>query len=411
MNLDDTESAAARDAFPRSPLFVVEVSEPDVELEGWLVVHSSIFGGASGGVRILPDVDRREVELLAEAMTCKYSFHRIRRGGAKCGIKLPLNLPDGERARRLRRFGEHLAPLIRSREFRPWTDMNCTPADLASILGGAGVAAVPAAGQSSGYTGLSTMAGVMAAAEHHELAPAECAISIEGFGSVGRELAAEIARWGGVLIGVSTVAGAVANPAGLDVDELLSASHSGDDWVRKPGRWENIPREELLALPMKIHVPCARVHSITPGVAGELACEAVVPAANAPCTPEARQALANRGVTLLPDFVTNSGGVLGPRFAHSGASAQAVRSFFLSDFKDMLARLLRAAEREHTSAVELAMRESRRNFNALWREDREPRRSPRKGFLAGRRSRRSRGRSRTGAEVEEILRFTQARFT
>ncbi len=84
---------------------------------------------------------------------------------------------------------------------------------------------------------------------------------------------------------MSTEAGAVANPAGLDVDELLSASRGGDDWVRKPGRWESIQREELLVLPMRIHVPCARIHSITPGVAGEFACEAVVPAANVPCTP------------------------------------------------------------------------------------------------------------------------------
>jgi glutamate dehydrogenase (NAD(P)+) len=366
----------APEEIPVSPLFVAEVADPACELEGWVAIHSVIGGRASGGVRIVPDVSRREVELLAEAMAYKYSFHHLHRGGAKAGLRLPWDLPDRERAGRLAKFGEHIGPLIRAKTFTPWTDMNCSEEDIEQVYRGAGLRGAPGAIDSNSHTAHSTMAGLMAAAEYRALAPGDCEITIEGFGRVGRVLALEIERWGGKLIGVSTRFGAVVNPAGLDVGELIAASQSSDAWVEQQGRWEAISRDELFELPMNLHVPCAGIHSITRAVAEKLCCDAVVPAANVACTPEGITGLEERGATLLPDFVTNSGGVVAPRLEAAGNSDAAVRDFFLVDFKAMLFRLLRSADAFELRRLRL----------------------------------RSRRKHRFRAESEEILRLTRTRF-
>jgi glutamate dehydrogenase/leucine dehydrogenase len=47
-------------------------------------------------------------------------------------------------------------------------------------------------------------------------------VAIEGFGKVGGGVAREVARRGGRVVAVSTMAGYIADPAGLDVEVLLA---------------------------------------------------------------------------------------------------------------------------------------------------------------------------------------------
>ena len=54
-------------------------------------------------------------------------------------------------------------------------------------------------------------------------------VAIEGFGKVGGGVAREVTRRGGRVAAVSTVAGCLADPAGLDVERLLALrrAHGG----------------------------------------------------------------------------------------------------------------------------------------------------------------------------------------
>jgi glutamate dehydrogenase (NAD(P)+) len=394
---------------PGTPLFVAEITDSRRDLQGWVAVHSCIDGRSGGGVRILPDVTRREVEHLAEAMTYKYSFQRLPRGGAKAGLRLPPGLTAEERERSLQRFGERLRPLLSAKLFQPWTDMGCSADDLRSILLGAGLKMPRAGSDSAGYTACSGLAGLIAVARHHGLAPRDCAVTIEGFGAVGRRLAVEITAWGGRLIGASTRHGAVVNLAGLDVGEVLAASERSDGWVTTRGGWDTIARAELIDLPMQVHVPGARVHSIDAGTAGRLGCVAVVPLANVPCAPEGIKILEERGITLLPDFVTNSGGVVGPHLELYGWTPQAVRGFFLGEFQEMLSRLLVAADGRQRTPLLLAMDEAEKGYHEL--EQRGERQRERSGrpWWAWRRPGRG---QRLGADLaDEILAGVAARFS
>jgi glutamate dehydrogenase (NAD(P)+) len=134
-------------------------------------------------------------------------------------------------------------------------------------------------------------------------------MAIEGFGKAGAGTARACARSGARVIAISTIEGALVDPAGLDVDELLELrARFGDELVHH-GAVPAHPREALFAVECDVLVPGARPHVITPESLGKLRCGAVVPAANVPYAPGATDGLAARGILALPDFVTNAGGI------------------------------------------------------------------------------------------------------
>jgi glutamate dehydrogenase (NAD(P)+) len=357
---------------PDIPLFVVEIKDHAFELQGWLVIHSFGPRGSCGGIRLYPDVSLQEVELLAKAMTYKYCFHEVGLGGAKAAIRLPLDTSLADRTIMLRKFGEHIAPLIKSKVYWPWTDMNCTSTDIINLYQGAGVKIHTPPGNSAYFTALSTFSAVRAFAEYYQISAEQCLITIEGLGNVGKYLAIEIDRWGAKLIGASTRIGAVVNLNGLDVKQILKHLEKASDfWVEENGNWQIISKEQLFSLPMNIHIPCARVYSLTEKVAEDLNCSVVIPAANVPCTPNGELRLNEKGIKLLPDFVVNSGGVIGPGLSHLQSSDSQIRNLFFGDFKEMIKRLLKLSDRSQTTPTALANIESHKYFRKLQMPGRE----------------------------------------
>jgi len=412
MKIDITTKTLTPEKIPDSPLFVAEIKDPAFELLGWLVIHSFGSRGSCGGVRLYPDISREGVELLAKAMTYKYSFHEVALGGAKAAVRLPFDLPVAERATMLRKLGEHIAPLIKSRIYWPWTDMNSSSDDIMQIYQGAGIKISTPPVNSAYFTALSTFAGVMAAAEYYQIAPERCKITIEGLGNVGKYLAIEIARWGGKLTGASTRIGAVVNLKGLDVKEIIKfLEKAGDFWVKQNGNWEIISKEQLFSLPMNIHIPCARVHSLTQTVARNLNCRVVVPAANVPCTSGGELKMNEKGIKLLPDFVVNSGGVVGPGLSRLGGSDDEIRNLFFGDFKEMIARLLKLSDRNQTPPTVLASLESHKNFRKLWVSGRKKTTHNRRIFRSLTRRVRTPKKLLLKKKVGDIKRILHERFT
>jgi len=324
---------------PVEPLMTIQVEDTAVGLAGFVVIHTLGESGAGGGIRCAPDITLEEVKRLAHAMTCKYTFFGLRYGGGKGGLIMDDDVPTQKRKEIIRHMGRHLRLVLQTGAYSAWTDMNFGPADMAALYEGAAVSTGwDPPRPSARRTALSTFAAVVSMAESLGLAPRDCRVSIEGFGAVGGALAEEIVAWGGRVVAVSNVFGAVYHPQGLPVAELLACRGKvGPQFILHPGSWRNAPREHLFEVEADILVPCARVGSVTGRIAQSLRVQAVVPAANVPCTEEAERTLAVRRIPLLPDFVVNAGGVLGMMDGAEG------RSFFLGEFKQMIDRLIRSA--------------------------------------------------------------------
>ena len=201
---------------------------------------------SAGGTRLAPDVSVAEVALLARAMTYKYAALGARMGGAKAGVRGDPADRAGKAAL-MARFCAEIAPLTDAGRLLTGPDMGTAEEDFAPLRENRAVpTAISAVVDGVPFEDLLTGYGVAAAAE---AALGERwgggwdgrSAAIEGFGKVGGGAAREVTRRGGRVVAVSTVAGCLADSAGLDVDRLLALRRTHGDacvlrYGRRPGR-------------------------------------------------------------------------------------------------------------------------------------------------------------------------------
>jgi glutamate dehydrogenase (NAD(P)+) len=139
-----------------------------------------------------------------------------------------------------------------------------------------------------------------------KLAEQRCVV--QGFGNVGGIAAQELVDRGATVIAVSDISGGVYDPDGLDIPTMSA-------FAREHGSLEawatgsRISNEELLELECDILVLAAREDQIHGDNAARLRCRLVVEGANGPTSLEGDAILRERAIPILPDILTNAGGV------------------------------------------------------------------------------------------------------
>ena len=189
---------------------------------------------AAGGTRLAPDVSEREGALLARAMTYKFAVLGRPIGGAKGLVRADT---DG-RAAAMARYCEEIRPLVESRRFLTGPDLGTYEADFAPLRPSDWEPHVlNATVDGVAFEDVLTGFGVAVAADAALGGLDGRTVTVEGFGKVGAGVAREVAHRGGRVVAVSTLAGCVADPSGLDVGELWQARAAhGDGLVARLGR-------------------------------------------------------------------------------------------------------------------------------------------------------------------------------
>jgi len=288
------------------------------------VQHSSVLGPTKGGVRYDPGVDLGECAALAMWMTWKCALLRLPYGGAKGGVRCnPRDLSMNEVARITRRFTAELAPFIGPQLDIPAPDMATNEQTMAwmmdtySMQKGYAVPEIvtgkPIAIGGSVFRHEATGAGIVMVVERAcqrlgwDLREQRCIV--QGFGNVGGIAATELHDKGAKVIAVSDLSGGVHAENGLDVPTLHAhvAEHGSLEGFE--GGVEHVTNELMLELPCDILVLAAREDQITGANAGNLRCRLVAEGANGPTSIEGDRILAERGIPVLPDILTNAGGV------------------------------------------------------------------------------------------------------
>jgi len=288
------------------------------------VQHSSVLGPTKGGIRYDAAVDLGECAALAMWMTWKCALLRLPYGGAKGGVRCnPRELSQGELARVTRRFTAELAPFIGPQLDIPAPDMATNEQTMAwmmdtySMQMGHAVPEIvtgkPISIGGSVFRHEATGAGVVIVIERAcrrlewDLAVQHCVV--QGFGNVGGIAASELHAKGARVVAVSDISGGVYAEAGLDIPALHAyvAEHGSlEGYLTAVAR---ITNEELLELPCDILVLAAREDQVTVENAPNLRCRLVAEGANGPTSVAADRILGERGILVLPDILTNAGGV------------------------------------------------------------------------------------------------------
>ena len=285
------------------------------------VHYCDALGPCRNGTRIRPNLTLDEIKALGLFMTIKHCAAAIPAGGAKGGIKAdPAELTQNDMERLVRAFVRALSPK------GPWADVpgadigtgeqamawmldeyeqitghHCPAAinDKPAILGGS------AGGEAA--TGRGVFITLKAAAEDLGMDISKSRAVVQGFGQVGTALAelldAERAR----IVAVSDVFGGIFNADGIDILALKTHVAETGKVVGFHGT-EPVTNEELFALDCDIIVPAAVQSVIHKDNAADVKAKLIVEGANGPVTTEADEILAEKGVTIVPDVVANSGG-------------------------------------------------------------------------------------------------------
>ena len=350
------------------------VQGPDVL--GYVVIDSTIGGRSCGGLRMLPDIDEAEMRALARSMTLKYGFLGLPQGGAKAGVRGNPDAPTADRRQRLILFARAIAPLLFNGSYFPSTDMGTESADIRYMIEAIGMRLkrrVLLGTQSGYYTALTVLTGAKQATNHLGLSLSECRVAIEGFGSVGSALGELLASANVCVAAVSTSEGAIYNPNGLDMKRLKElAVNSGSHLVDFYSDAERIERATLLELPVDLLCPCARHNSLTVENAPRIEAKIICPGANNPVTPEAERILFERGVLCLPDFVTNSGGVLGGTMEFAAVDRERIEEFIMQHIGRRVAWLLDEASQQRLLPREIATPFAMSRFSRMQRNADKP---------------------------------------
>lgn len=338
---------------------VVELVAERGDLQAFVVIDHDCFPVCAGGTRMLADIDVPEVARLARAMTWKFAACRIPYGGAKAGVRFR----GGDRAAVLAAYRRALEPY---REvFLTGPDMGTFPQDF--LDGGEEPLPLWArTHQGLGMDDLATGHGVKAAAEaalaHLGRPLAGATVAIEGFGKVGAGAARAFQLAGARVVAVSTIAGLVADPAGLAVEELIALrDRCGDRLIEHAGTPAR-PREELFELHCDVLVPGARPDSITPDVAHRVHCSVVAPAANAPYQADAVEVLRGRGIVGIPDFIANAGGVHLYASVTDDDTPDTALAAIEEKLRETTAKTLATADEHGTTPLTAALRDGRAYF-------------------------------------------------
>lgn len=289
---------------------------------GFRVQHSNARGPYKGGLRYHPAVDMDEAQGLASLMTWKTSLLNLPFGGGKGGINCDSReLSDRELEILTRKFVKQVVEFIGPYEDVPAPDVNTNATVMSWIMDEyarlRGFSPAVVTGKPVDLFGSlgreeATGKGVALVTQWilQDLGRSmeKTRVALQGFGNVGSWAARFLKDAGANIIAVSDVTGGVYNSDGLDIDALQEHVRLNQGIVGFTGG-DSISNEELLVSDCDVLIPAALDGVITSDIAREIRSPIVIEAANAPTTPEADTILEKRRVTVVPDILTNAGGV------------------------------------------------------------------------------------------------------
>lgn len=282
-------------------------------------------GPYKGGIRYHPDVTRDEVKALSGWMVYKCAVVDIPYGGGKGGIIIdPGEYTETELERITRSFATELRPIIGEDQDIPAPDVNTGQREMnwikdsyealegttePGVVTGKAIDSGGSAGRVEA-TGRSTMLAAREAFSYLDRDISEATVAVQGYGNAGAITAQLLSEeLGASIVAVSDSNGGIYNGDGLDPAAVKSFKHKTGSVAEYTKATEELTNDELLTLDVDLLVPAALENAIDADFASDVQADVIAEAANGPITPDADDVLAEREVMVLPDILTNAGGV------------------------------------------------------------------------------------------------------
>ncbi|MEK9182295.1 MAG: Glu/Leu/Phe/Val dehydrogenase dimerization domain-containing protein [Patescibacteria group bacterium] len=318
------------------PEYIIEVYDPKIGMEGFLVIDNTTLGLGKGGIRMTPNVTKEEVFRLARVMTWKNSLAGIPFGGAKAGIIWPGG-SDELKGEFIKSFARAIKPFV-PKKYIPGPDVNTTEKEMLLIAEEVGnwkgatgkpsdycyknkktgkkICGLP---HELGSTGFGVAHATAAAAEAAGFDIKKMTVGIDGFGNVGEFAFRHLQEMGAKIVAVSGSRGGVYDEKGLDLKILLKLKSKNKAVTEYPtGR--KIKHSEIFELPVEILIPASVTDVINESNKNKIKAKIIVEGANIPMRENIENELFKKGIIIVPDFVANAGGVISSYAEYRGCN-------------------------------------------------------------------------------------------
>ena len=303
--------------------------------KGFRIQHNDARGPCKGGIRFHPQETADTVRALSMWMTWKCSVVNIPLGGGKGGVICdPHNLSLREQEAVCRGWVRQISKNVGPDVDVPAPDVMTNGQHMLwmldeyeTISGGrypgfitgkpVGHGGSLGRAEATGYGVVFTM---REACKEAELELSSTTASVQGFGNVGQYAIELYNKYGGKVVCVScwdqedSKAYSFHKEDGVDLKELrgITDRFGSINKVRaKELGYDILPGDAWLAQDVDILIPAALENAITGDNVADIGerVKFIAEGANGPTTPEADEILFNRGITVIPDFLANAGGV------------------------------------------------------------------------------------------------------
>ncbi len=317
--------------------FPVKLDNGNIEvIEAYRVQHSQHKSPCKGGIRFSDEVNQDEVMALASLMTYKCAIVNVPFGGGKGGIKInPKKYSTYELEKITRRY---TAELVKKNFIGPGIDVpapdygtgsremawivdtyaSLKPGeiDAAGCVTGKPVTQGGVRGRTEA-TGLGVYYGVREVCNMEDemkklglsIGIKEKKVVIQGLGNVGYHSAKFFREGGAKVIALAEYEGAIFNADGLNEEEVFQHRKKTGSILNFPGATNLAKNTDALELECDILIPAALENVINGENAPRVKAKIIGEAANGPCTPEADDVFAKKGILCVPDMYLNAGGV------------------------------------------------------------------------------------------------------
>ncbi|MCW9050860.1 MAG: Glu/Leu/Phe/Val dehydrogenase [Motiliproteus sp.] len=346
------------------PCKTIHIYEPSVGLKAILVVDNVAAGPAIGGLRMAADVSAAECARLARSMTLKNAAAGLPHGGGKSVLFGDPRMPLAQKELLIRAMA---CALKNTQEYIFGPDMGTNEQCMSWIhdeinravglprtLGGIPLDEIGATGRGLAFA-------TEEAINFCDFQLKGARMVIQGFGAVGIHAAKTLTEKGAILVAVADSKGAIHNPRGLDLEQLISLKQSGQSVIEHLAECpqaKQISNEELITVESEIWIPAARPDVIREDNVNQLNTRLVAQGANIAVTEAAEKVLHQRGIISLPDFIANAGGVICGALEYQGVSESAALQSIEEKLRSNTVQVLEIAQSKQIpprqAALELA---------------------------------------------------------
>lgn len=302
----------------------VRMDNSDLQIfKAYRVQYDDSRGPYKGGIRFHPQVDLEEIKALSSLMAIKCAVVDIPMGGAKGGVSVnPKELSEKELENLSRAWARSFANIIGPEKDVPAPDvytnsqiMDWMEDEYSKFIGKKTLAVITGKSiENGGSLGRDKATGLGAFFVFEVLLNKlnlknPLKIAIQGFGNAGGVFIDFVQEAGYKIVAVSDSQGGVYNEEGLNI-EILKKHKKESGSVQNFVSAQNISNEELLELPVDILSLAALENQITKENADKIKAKLILEIANSPILQEADKILDKKEIIVLPDILTNAGGVI-----------------------------------------------------------------------------------------------------